>query len=325
MAGEYKEVFRKLLLAEIKDEAKLKRAEEECLAQVRKGVNTNIIAFLKEKGLISASKYEPLVRQYNKLLKEENRQTEEAVEPKVSNTFDLEGKIESPPTVQEGDTGRIKTLASKIKNAGKNIDDMDDALTIHPKEHTDTIDPDEIFGEPEAPAKEYPRTVAPSITSPAKEAAPARHKEIFDKTRYKYVKVIGKGGMGVVELYKDSKFGIDVAVKHLLAKDITQQRKDRFGREMRLQGRFAGNPHVVRALDLGYDEKNDLYFVMEFVRGKTLKDKIEEIDAEKVKDNYLLMSWLDLFTKIVETVGKVHDKDIIHRDIKPDNVMILDE
>lgn len=142
--------------------------------------------------------------------------------------------------------------------------------------------------------------------------------------RYKYMSKIGSGGMGVVHKVLDLKSGQVVAMK-ILREGLSSSGKaiDRFFREARIAATLH-HKNIVNILD--YNISNNYgqsYIAMEFVDGPSLRDIIEKKFAETVdvsKEDVLQA--LDWSSQLCDALDATHKKGIIHRDIKPDNVLI---
>ncbi|BBM81972.1 bifunctional serine/threonine-protein kinase/formylglycine-generating enzyme family protein [Candidatus Uabimicrobium amorphum] len=134
--------------------------------------------------------------------------------------------------------------------------------------------------------------------------------------KYLTQELIGKGGIG--EIYKaiDQKKKRTVAIKRLMS--IDKVRKRRFKREYRLL-RKIDHPFFVRAFDF-FEHEEHAYLVMELVDGKTLREVIREH-----KNSFSLPEQLAIANKIARAVEILNLAGIIHRDIKPDNIIIDDE
>jgi eukaryotic-like serine/threonine-protein kinase len=136
--------------------------------------------------------------------------------------------------------------------------------------------------------------------------------------RYSVRSVLGRGGMGEVRLCRDARMGRDVAIKvSLRASDSTRAR---FIREARVQGQLE-HPAIVPVHDLEILDDGSAYFAMKRVRGKTLAELLAERDPEK---RLPLRKLLGAFTSICLAVEFAHDKGVVHRDIKPGNIMLGD-
>ncbi len=132
--------------------------------------------------------------------------------------------------------------------------------------------------------------------------------------RYRLDAVLGAGGMGVVHRAEDVKLRRIVALKLLPAENVgDEQSRARFLREARLAASIK-HPCVTTVYDVGEDEKN-VYLAMELVEGRSLRAVLEQGRLERARA-------LDIATAIAEGVAAAHAVGVIHRDLKPDNVMI---
>lgn len=136
--------------------------------------------------------------------------------------------------------------------------------------------------------------------------------------RYQIIKTIGEGGMANVYLAKDTILDRNVAVK-VLRGDLADDEKfvRRFQREA-LSASKLNHPNIVEMYDVGEDN-GSYYIVMEYVQGKTLKSLVKKRGA------LTLPEVIDIMTQLCSAIICAHDSYIIHRDIKPQNVMILDD
>ncbi len=136
--------------------------------------------------------------------------------------------------------------------------------------------------------------------------------------RYQIIKTIGEGGMANVYLAKDTILDRNVAVK-VLRGDLADDEKfvRRFQREA-LSASKLNHPNIVEMYDVGEDDGR-YYIVMEYVQGKTLKSLVKKRGA------LTLPEVIDIMTQLTSAIMCAHDSYIIHRDIKPQNVMILDD
>ncbi len=136
--------------------------------------------------------------------------------------------------------------------------------------------------------------------------------------RYQIIKTIGEGGMANVYLAKDTILDRNVAVK-VLRGDLADDEKfvRRFQREA-LSASKLNHPNIVEMYDVGEDN-GKYYIVMEYVQGKTLKSLVKKRGA------LTLPEVIDIMSQLSSAIMCAHDSYIIHRDIKPQNVMILDD
>ncbi len=141
--------------------------------------------------------------------------------------------------------------------------------------------------------------------------------ELIDN-RYRIIRSIGEGGMANVYLAWDTILEREVAVK-ILRGDLADDEKfvRRFQREANSASTLR-HPNIVEMYDVGED--NGKYFiVMEYVDGKTLKSLIKKRGALNLNEA------LDIMLQLTSGIACAHDSYIIHRDIKPQNVMILED
>ena len=135
--------------------------------------------------------------------------------------------------------------------------------------------------------------------------------------RYQIIKSIGEGGMANVYLAYDTILDRDVAVK-VLRGDLSNDEKfvRRFQREA-LNASSLSHPNIVEVYDVG-DDNGQYFIVMEYIEGKNLKDLI------KKRGKLTVTEVVDIMSQISDGLSVAHDSYIIHRDIKPQNIMILE-
>ena len=135
--------------------------------------------------------------------------------------------------------------------------------------------------------------------------------------RYQIIKSIGEGGMANVYLAYDTILDRDVAVK-VLRGDLSNDEKfvRRFQREA-LNASSLSHPNIVEVYDVG-DDNGQYFIVMEYIEGKNLKDLI------KKRGKLTVTEVVDIMSQIADGLSVAHDSYIIHRDIKPQNIMILE-
>ena len=138
--------------------------------------------------------------------------------------------------------------------------------------------------------------------------------------RYEILKEIGNGGMAIVYKAKDHVLNRDVAVKVLRDEYTTDSD---FIKRFNTEAQSAANlqhPNIVAIYDVGHEEENDLYYiVMELIKGKTLKQIIN-------KDGVISWKWaVNIAIQIASALEVAHKNGIVHRDIKPHNIMITED
>lgn len=142
-------------------------------------------------------------------------------------------------------------------------------------------------------------------------------KKIIINDRYQIIKTLGEGGMANVFLAYDKILGRNVAVK-ILKQEYEKDEKfiRRFQREA-LSASNLSHPNIVEMYDFGEDNGQN-YLVMEYVDGKTLKQLIRK------RGKLTITEVIDIMLQITDGMSHAHDSYIIHRDIKPQNIMILE-
>jgi tetratricopeptide (TPR) repeat protein/TolB-like protein len=134
--------------------------------------------------------------------------------------------------------------------------------------------------------------------------------------RYEVERTLGHGGMATVHLARDLKHGRKVAIKVLHPELAAALGGERFLREIDIAARLQ-HPHILPLLDSGEGE-GLLYYVMPFVEGESLRTRLVREGALPPAEARRLLR------DIVDGLAAAHRHGVVHRDIKPDNVMIAD-
>ncbi len=133
--------------------------------------------------------------------------------------------------------------------------------------------------------------------------------------RYELVELIGQGGMAIVYRARDRRTGHFVAVKYLRPEfRDNPEFLERFRREAIAASKMSHH-NIVNLLDVGNDPENP-YIVIEYVNGKTLKDIIRE--QKRIQQNVAGQ----IAIRILSALQHAHAANIIHRDIKPQNILV---
>lgn len=155
--------------------------------------------------------------------------------------------------------------------------------------------------------------------------------------RYIIEGVLGQGGFGITYLGIDELHEKKVAIKEFFPqgivtrnieyedavtvtfvgeKDNYSKGKEKFLKEARIMARFSKDEGIVKAQDF-FEINNTAYIVMEYLEGITLKQYLRE--NERIEPEELL----ELFVPLIESLDEIHSQGLIHRDISPDNIMVL--
>jgi serine/threonine-protein kinase len=137
--------------------------------------------------------------------------------------------------------------------------------------------------------------------------------------RYRLTEYRGGGGMARVYRAVDLTLERDVAVK-LINQDLrTEPEFDaRFRREARIASQLA-DPHIVVVHDFGIDANLGPYLVMEYLQGQTLRERLQ------TEGKLPFRAAVQLSTQLMLALIHAHNKNIVHRDIKPDNIFFLNQ
>ncbi|MCC6621417.1 MAG: protein kinase [Deltaproteobacteria bacterium] len=165
-------------------------------------------------------------------------------------------------------------------------------------------------------------TPAPAAQGPAfgGAAAPSRGPASVEvppgtlfANKYRIEKQLGKGGMGAVYLANQELLSRRVAIKllHMSSDEVTAAR---FQREARVIAQCQ-HPNIVNLIDFGEDDGR-LYLVMEYIDGRSLTDLM------KAEAPFNARRVCDIGVQIAEALATAHDISVIHRDLKPDNIMV---
>jgi serine/threonine protein kinase len=151
-------------------------------------------------------------------------------------------------------------------------------------------------------------------------AAPSEDRLIgYTLDRYRILRMVGKGGMGIVYEAEHTQLGKRVAVKLMLEKYANDHEAiARFQREALAASRI-GNPHIIDVSDIGTAPDGRAFVVMELLSGVSLTDVIKQAGA--------MPAWraIHIIRQVLRAVGAAHAKGIVHRDLKPDNIFLVSQ
>ena len=139
--------------------------------------------------------------------------------------------------------------------------------------------------------------------------------ELFDLTgtRYRAVHKLGQGGMGSVYCVEDETLGRQVALKVIALSDVEEEFRNRLLHEARVIAQLE-HPGIVPVHDVGTLPDGRLFYTMKLVQGQSLDQYVSSLTT--------LAERLRLFQRICEPVSFAHARGVLHRDLKPQNVMV---
>ncbi len=132
--------------------------------------------------------------------------------------------------------------------------------------------------------------------------------------RYRLKREVGRGGAAVVFVAEDLQHGRPVAIKVIRPEVAGSLGHERFLREIQVAARLT-HPHIVPLFDSG-EADGLLYYVMPFVKGETLKDRLERSGALDLDEA------LRIAREVADALAYAHGHGLVHRDIKPENIML---
>jgi serine/threonine protein kinase len=139
------------------------------------------------------------------------------------------------------------------------------------------------------------------------------------QSRYRIISQLGQGGMGAVYRAWDTRLNVPVALKEMthqpgLDTQMLAQLRQQFQQEAQILARLS-HPHLVRVGDF-FEERGNTYLVMDFVEGENLADRI---DREGALPEAQVLTWA---RQLLGALAYCHERGVLHRDIKPQNVII---
>lgn len=173
--------------------------------------------------------------------------------------------------------------------------------------------------------------------------APFEHTDGFSKTQviddtrtdrqrgtdsfahYTITGTIGQGGLGRVVRGMDRCLRREVAIKEIVERHANHGDKRvlaRFLNEARITGQLQ-HPGIVPVYQIGLKSDGNLFYVMKYVRGCTLEDALKECETlPKTERTAARLKLTDCLLDVCEAIGYAHERNVIHRDLKPDNIVM---
>ncbi|MEQ2008372.1 MAG: protein kinase [Limisphaerales bacterium] len=141
---------------------------------------------------------------------------------------------------------------------------------------------------------------------------------------YSLESVVATGGMGAVLKAQDNNLARTVALKVMLnSADANEQTVFSFVAEAQITGQLE-HPNIVPLHDIGVAADGTIYYTMKLIEGRTLRDILKDIregNAETIQ-RFPISRLLTIFQKVCDGIAYAHSRRVIHRDLKPDNVMV---
>lgn len=139
--------------------------------------------------------------------------------------------------------------------------------------------------------------------------------------RYEYIKELARGGMGKISLVRDKDLNRDIVIKSLHTNIKQSDTIEQFIQEAKIIGKLE-HPNIIPIYDFGIHQ-DSLFYTMKFVNGKTLREIIQDIRVnQKAQINYTWTVRVNIIQKICEALEYAHQNNVIHLDLKPENIMI---
>jgi WD40 repeat protein/serine/threonine protein kinase len=148
------------------------------------------------------------------------------------------------------------------------------------------------------------------------------HEEIRNPIRYQIGKMVARGGMGVIMSARDVVVQREVAMK-LMIDGTKPESVARFFQEAQITAQLE-HPNIVPVHELSLNEQDQPFYTMKLVRGISLKKVLERLsggDPLTVRQ-WPLSALLIVFQKVCDAIAFAHARGVIHRDLKPDNIML---
>ena len=139
--------------------------------------------------------------------------------------------------------------------------------------------------------------------------------------KYKIICELARGGMGIVYKAEDPDLQRLVAIKELFLEQVEESKRDEFIERFRREAILAANlrhPNIVAIYDVSISKQN-AYYIMELLTGVTLRGDLEMRPGKRMSAE----EFLPILSQTCKGLSHARDMNLVHRDIKPDNIFIL--
>lgn len=139
--------------------------------------------------------------------------------------------------------------------------------------------------------------------------------------KYDVISEIGRGGMGIIYKAQDPTLNRPVAIKQLVLDGVDPDKKDEFRERFRREAILAAglnHPNLISIYDVSISMDNS-YYVMELLEGHSFRKELETCPGQRMSPEQLYA----IFKQVCEGLAHAHQMNLVHRDIKPDNIFIL--
>lgn len=208
----------------------------------------------------------------------------------------LPAVVHTPPATADEDSSRSLTLADVMETYG-----FDRPLTS----------PGSSGAQPARTARERAHSPVSGDTA------------VVAGDRYLVGNELGRGAVGRVVKAFDRFLGRNVAMKRPLSWPLPRDQIERFIEEAQATGQLE-HPNIVPVYDVGQLGNGELYYTMKRVRSRSLRDALDALRAgdEEAVEEYGQTRLLSIFLKVALAIHYAHSRGVIHRDLKPDNIML---
>ncbi|WP_372794219.1 protein kinase [Pontiella sp.] len=143
-----------------------------------------------------------------------------------------------------------------------------------------------------------------------------------DDARYRELKKIAEGGEKKISLVHDRRLDRRIAMARAV-RNKSPQDLEQFLREARLTANLA-HPNIMPVYNMGLDEQGEPFFSMELIPGDSLKSIIRNLQKGEgdYRKRYPLETLLNIFVKVCDAIAYAHSRNVLHLDIKPDNIRV---